>query len=53
MAADFYDGIAEETARMLQRMQLYVDLALKQGDAVYLEGNNKLVITIRKPKKGQ
>lgn len=50
---DFYEGITEDTAHTLGKMMLYVNLALKNGDVIYLENGNKLVITIPKKKTSE
>ncbi len=49
--ADFYDGVAENTAEVLKRMMVYIDLAIKQGDAVHQDKPGVLIINIRLPKK--
>ena len=48
---DFYAGVAENTKYMLDRMQLYVDMVLKNGDSIHQEKPGQLIINIRKPPK--
>jgi hypothetical protein len=48
--SDFYDGITEDTVEKMKRMQPYIDLAMKQGDAIHQERPYQLVIDIRLPK---
>jgi hypothetical protein len=50
MAFSFYDT-AEDTAEVLKRMQIYVDLAIEHGDQVWQSKPGELTITIRLPKK--
>jgi hypothetical protein len=47
---DFYNGVSEETAEKMKRMQVYIDLAMKQGDAIHQERPYQLVVDIRLPK---
>lgn len=51
--ADYYDGQAESTEAVLKKMQMYVSLALDNGDAVYQSKPGELTITIRLPKKAK
>jgi predicted GIY-YIG superfamily endonuclease len=48
---DYYDGFTEDTQARLDRIQQYVSLALKNGDAAYQEKPGELVIKIRLKKK--
>ncbi len=50
MAYDYYDS-SEDTKAVLERMKIYVDTAIKNGDRVYQDKPGQLVITIRLPKK--
>lgn len=52
MPLDFYAGMAEETAEVLRRQQLYVAYALKNGDAAYVDkpGEVKVIIRLKKKK---
>ncbi len=47
---DYYDS-SEDTKAVLERMKIYVDTAIKNGDRVYQDKPGQLVITIRLPKK--
>jgi hypothetical protein len=47
MSADFYEGIAEKTKAVMDKMQMYVDLALNNGDSIYQSKPGVLEITIR------
>jgi hypothetical protein len=49
---DFYEGFSEETKQRLERIQQYVDLAIKNGDAAYQEKPGEVVIKIRLKKHG-
>lgn len=51
MAYDYYETSSEDTAEMLRRMQIYVDLALQSGDVIYQEKPDTLVIKIRRQMK--
>lgn len=48
---DYYDGVTERTAAILKKMQVYIDLALQNGDAIHQERPGELVIKIRIPKE--
>jgi hypothetical protein len=48
---DFYDGISHDTAEILRKAQLYVDMAIKNGDAAYQDKVGEVTIKIRLPKK--
>lgn len=48
---DYYEGYSEQTKERLERIQMYVDLAIKNGDAAYQEKPGELVIKIRLKKK--
>lgn len=50
MAYSYYDS-AQDTAELLKRMQLYVDLALDNGDQIYQSKPGELTITIKLPKR--
>lgn len=45
--ADFYEGVSENTAAVLKRMQVYVDLALKNGDVAYQDKPGEITIKVR------
>jgi hypothetical protein len=47
----FYDGIAERTKAVMEKMQMYVDLALDNGDSIYQSKPGVLEITIRVKKE--
>lgn len=47
----FYDGMAEETQYFLDKAQLYVQLAIKNGDAAIQEKPREIIIKLRKPSK--
>lgn len=53
MSLDFYDGITDDTAEKVKRMQPYINLAIKQGDAIHQERPFQLIIDIRLPKKAK
>jgi hypothetical protein len=44
---DYYDGYSELTRERLERVQQYVDLAIKNGDAAYQEKPGEVIIKIR------
>lgn len=48
---DYYEGFSEDTSERLKRIQEYVNLALKNGDAAYQEKPGELIIKIRLKKK--
>lgn len=49
----YYDGIAERTKAILDRMQSYVALAIQNGDSIHQEKPGELVIHIRLPKESK
>jgi hypothetical protein len=51
MTNDFYDDVSKDTLSRYKRMQVYIDLAIKQGDVIYQEKPYELTIKIRKEKK--
>jgi hypothetical protein len=50
-AKDFYEDVSENTKEALRRVQLYVDLAIKNGDAAYQDKPGEVTIKIRIKKK--
>lgn len=51
MNVDFYDGVTEDTNERYQKMFAYIQLAEKQGDAIYQEKPWELTVRIRLKKK--
>lgn len=45
--SDFYEGQSEMTAEVLKKLNMYVALAIDNGDAVYQSKPGELTITVR------
>jgi len=44
---DFYDGYTENTVEILRRQQLYVSMALDNGDVAFIEKPGEVTIKVR------
>lgn len=43
----FYDKVAQETKLLNQKRQLYIDMALEQGDIPRIEKPGEVIIQLR------
>lgn len=51
--SDYYDEFSKDTKERLQRIQQYVDLAIKNGDAAYQDKPGEVIIKVRLKKKDE
>lgn len=48
---DFYDDMSEETQYFIKKAQMYVEMAINNGDAAIQEKPREIIIKLRKLKK--
>lgn len=48
---DYYDGVTEDTAEVLRKLNIYVKTAYENGDVAYMDKPGEVTIKVRISKK--